>query len=841
MTRNILAQVGLPFLLIYAGNLAAQTACTGTITLSPARAIFATPITANITIRNAPTAAFVRVVQANGNSLTASSIPVTPNQGSVDLTLTIPNANATPAVAPLPTNNEQPQALNLQVFGSTSPDPIPCTITPATATIRKLPTATILSRDSANPPTFLAQVYSSQPIPANGTVTFRAGGTVVAPARPLSATESDQNTRTASYTPNDAIGVGTIAITAEFDGDINLLKSRSDESVFSIGPDSTPDNFSFAELANAPLGGVAVSPGATITGINTAASVLVTGGSYSINNAPFTAVNGTITAGQTIRLQHVSSCTPNTAVTTTITIGDVTRSFVSRTVASGGVSGSADTDGDGVPDAIECATGTNLSQKDNNIFGLDSASLTRYVQQMYRDFVAREADAAGLNFWTGRITRGEVSRFDLLSTFIFSAEYQDSVKPQAFAFLDANQLVRTNETAAVFVYAAYRSLLGRNPDAAGYNFWYGAISSNAQPTTAVLAAFYYAPEYVQRFIVTGLPPACTGTVAFAAANYEARNALSGILNIGLVRSSNAGACSVEVVLCTSGDCGTTVSSANYGTSGFGGAPLRQLVTFNAGQTATSIPLVIANATTASAANLRLTLQNASWGGFAITSPNRTDVAFAPVVSNCEFGAKIDGSCMPAALTRAQTAGRRNCFSEGNGPCLAWQVAKPATCPTDVRTVWQYNTNLPQQFVANGETVDYGPTKGFAMRANEVILFRFRTPAVTGLIGGVSALDDAEGNESHKFVSLSETPCDFSTSRVLTGDACYNAEAGNLGAGIAFTVSNSPVAGRCQLRPNTVYYLNVRAENPRTAPGVDDCASKPLGTCGYILNFNGIQQ
>jgi hypothetical protein len=837
-----LALIGLATM---ATSLYAQTSCTGSISVSPARTIFGLPITANISIRNATGAGFLRIILPSGLSLTTTSIPVNAPLGNADLALTIPNSTSSPIIPALPTNNEQQQTLTVQVFGA-SPDPLPCTITPATLSIRKLPTATSITRDNANPPTFTAQVYSTQSIPANGTITFRNGANVLA-TRPLSATEPDLNTRTATFTPGSAIPVGTLAVVAEFDGDQNFLKSRSEESVFTNGPDTSPDDFSFPDASNAPLGTPITSSSATITGINTAATIMVTGGSYSINNAPFTAASGTISVGQTLRLQHVASCTPGTAVTTSVTVGDVTRTFISRAATSGGV-GTGDTDGDGVPDSLECVNGTNINAKDNNLFGPDAASLVRFVQQMYRDFLGREADADGLNFWTGRISRGEATRFDLLSFFIFSAEYQNAVKPLAIAFLDANMLTRANETAATFVYAAYRSLLGRNPDAGGYTFWYNAIASGAQPQTAVLNEFYYAGEYLNRFLVPAAQPAkCVGTVGYTASTSVATSAVSNVLNVGLTRSSGEGNCTVEAVLCTTSTCGTTATAANYNTSGFSGEPVRRLITFAAGQTTANVPIAIVNPNAASAVTLRLSLQNVAWGGLSIAGNTTHTTTFPTLASGCEWGAGIDGNCLPGPKTRAEAPSNnitQGCFSQGPGPCQAFQIAR-ATCTSDVTSLWQYAMTMPAVVAdAQGNIIaDYGQQKVFALTPGQALAFRVKLPR--GTIGGIAATNASVGSEAARFISISETPCDFNAQKAVANDVCYTSSAGDIGANIQYIVSDTPVAGRCTLKPDTPYYINYRHELARDTTNNgsprDDCSARGHGVCGSAVVFGGLRQ
>ena len=50
-----------------------------------------------------------------------------------------------------------------------------------------------------------------------------------------------------------------------------------------------------------------------------------------------------------------------------------------------------------------------------------------YVKVLYRTFMGREADAAGLNYWVGRLNKGE-SRKTVLKSFAGCPEFQNIVK-----------------------------------------------------------------------------------------------------------------------------------------------------------------------------------------------------------------------------------------------------------------------------------------------------------------------------------------------------------------------------------------------------------------------------
>ena len=102
--------------------------------------------------------------------------------------------------------------------------------------------------------------------------------------------------------------------------------------------DTTPDAFTFVDQS-----GPAVNPGTTITsaavtitGINAAAAISVSGvasSSYSINGGAFTSVAGTVTNGQTVQVRHTSSASFSTATDTILTVGGVSDTFTSTTAA----------------------------------------------------------------------------------------------------------------------------------------------------------------------------------------------------------------------------------------------------------------------------------------------------------------------------------------------------------------------------------------------------------------------------------------------------------------------------------------------------------------------------
>jgi uncharacterized delta-60 repeat protein len=133
----------------------------------------------------------------------------------------------------------------------------------------------------------------------------------------------------------------------------------------------------------------------------------------------------------------------------------------------------ADFDGDGLPNVLEAAAGTNPLVRDHQVLGSDVASLRRFAAQQYRDFLAIEGDANGTNFWASRLETG-TSRAQL-----------------------SEQFFRISEARAASIIRMYRGLLGRNPDAEGLKFWLGALGGGLS-FSAFTEAVTQSPEFIAR-------------------------------------------------------------------------------------------------------------------------------------------------------------------------------------------------------------------------------------------------------------------------------------------------------------------------------------------------------
>lgn len=103
--------------------------------------------------------------------------------------------------------------------------------------------------------------------------------------------------------------------------------------------DTTPNNFSFNSVDNVELNSIVNSNDITITGINSAANISISGGEYSKNDASFTVSEGTINSGDKIQIRITSSNEPLTEKSAQLTIGGVSATLTVTTKAIESFSG----------------------------------------------------------------------------------------------------------------------------------------------------------------------------------------------------------------------------------------------------------------------------------------------------------------------------------------------------------------------------------------------------------------------------------------------------------------------------------------------------------------------
>ena len=108
---------------------------------------------------------------------------------------------------------------------------------------------------------------------------------------------------------------------------------------------------------------------------------------------------------------------------------------------------------------------------------LDNTNIDNFVKRFYKVVLNREAEPAGLNYWSDMLTTGVKAGSDVARGFIFSTEF-------------TNKGVDDNE----FLNILYRAFFNREPDEVGYETWMQKLQSGLS-RERVLDGFLYSQEF----------------------------------------------------------------------------------------------------------------------------------------------------------------------------------------------------------------------------------------------------------------------------------------------------------------------------------------------------------
>ncbi len=189
----------------------------------------------------------------------------------------------------------------------------------------------------------------------------------------------------------------------------------------------------------------------------------------------------------------------------------------------------ADSDNDGMPDCIENREVRDNSVKDNAIFGQTALNARWLVMQQYRDFLGREGDVGGIEHWQRLLLGQTLTRAQTVQNFFDSAEFQVTRAPIVrlyFAYFNripdygglmfhSTRLKQGVELKTIsgdfsgsqefqntygalsngqFVTLVYQNVLGRAPDAGGYQNWLNALN-NGMTRGEMMMGFSESVEY----------------------------------------------------------------------------------------------------------------------------------------------------------------------------------------------------------------------------------------------------------------------------------------------------------------------------------------------------------
>jgi hypothetical protein len=139
-----------------------------------------------------------------------------------------------------------------------------------------------------------------------------------------------------------------------------------------------PNSFSFDNNLSVPLNSIITSNIVTISGLEANANISIINGNYKINSGNWATTNGTISNGQSVQVSHTSHINFETNTTTILTIGGVTRQFISKTIV-----------GDSTPNPFAFVDQSDVSKKtyiesnDVNISGINTPTTISIVGGYY--------------------------------------------------------------------------------------------------------------------------------------------------------------------------------------------------------------------------------------------------------------------------------------------------------------------------------------------------------------------------------------------------------------------------------------------------------------------------
>lgn len=101
-----------------------------------------------------------------------------------------------------------------------------------------------------------------------------------------------------------------------------------------------------------------------------------------------------------------------------------------------------------------------------------------FVTLAYQNVLGRLPDPGGLAYWTGLLDSARLTRADVMGGFINGAEFDQLVRPRAYANL------------------CYMAFLRRSADPGGLTYWTAYLGGN--PLSSIVDSFIRGPEYLNR-------------------------------------------------------------------------------------------------------------------------------------------------------------------------------------------------------------------------------------------------------------------------------------------------------------------------------------------------------
>jgi hypothetical protein len=177
---------------------------------------------------------------------------------------------------------------------------------------------------------------------------------------------------------------------------------------------------------------------------------------------------------------------------------------------------------------------------------------------------------------------------------------------------------------------------------------------------------------------------------------------------------------------------------------------------------------------------------------------------------------------PATLVPGVAAGGAGPYMNAysiDGVATKCAIASPA-----ITRLWWHNIDFAQYQSSGAPELPL-------LQGGEAMTWKFTAPASGSNFFTYDSGGD--GLRSPAFMSVSTSPCDFDSSKVAAGNACYRS---GQTVGMYWTATNGNAASyECKLIPGQTYYINLRMQDARPFaqggnPNVDACAGRN-GACG----------
>ena len=123
-----------------------------------------------------------------------------------------------------------------------------------------------------------------------------------------------------------------------------------------------------------------------------------------------------------------------------------------------------------------------------------ATSNAQFVTLLYNNVLGRAPETAGLDYWSGKLDTGSMSRSQALLGFSESAEFISATETSSLLFSHAGRQAVWSDD----VFRLYKVALGREPELAGMTYWSWVLGGGTNLVDAT-QSFVTSPEFLWRY------------------------------------------------------------------------------------------------------------------------------------------------------------------------------------------------------------------------------------------------------------------------------------------------------------------------------------------------------